>query len=425
MATVPWGETPWDELDVARNCSAYADYAAWVVTGGREPAFPVVASFWRAVVPEANSTRPSNHQIIDWHEWVRLNQTVLSKQVGGIAPCRPELCRVIGSEVDSGLAGVGLLASHGVETVLLTIYCFFAVLRGFKGRKTSTSVSEKPSSATVNDGPGLYGRINEALRATTYDLFAAAAFLSFGIQATVIYYQVSPTAHRHNSSLQLIASAFAFYPLAAMLPLVLDSFRRIWLKGAVLIGLFVIHTAAWVLCTNSAQEDFVRNSAAIDLCPRNHPAEPVIQAAMFTMAAMIWMPPLFGLCLGLVLCFYRCNNRKMWQAGWLRKVSGGAVVLYAVFNFVCMWGAFVILVVFFGGSTLDVGHVWSLGQSLALTPWLPVLMEVASILFFGTENGFVGRLPLEFRVVRKEEALDRQERDGFLDETQAHGGSGL
>lgn len=206
------------------------------------------------------------------------------------------------------------------------------------------------------------------------------AFLSLGIQATIIYSQISPIAYQYNSSLQLIVSALAFYPLATMLPLILNNIRRSWLKGAILIGLFVIHTAAWVLCTNNAQTDYYHNYHVFDLCPQNHPSQAVVSAAMFTMAAMVWMPPLFGLCLSVALCFYRCKSRKMWQAKWIIRVTKGAMVLYAVVNFICMWGAWVILVFFFSGASWKAEDSWSLGQSLALTPWIPLLVEFASIL---------------------------------------------
>ncbi|KAF9875933.1 hypothetical protein CkaCkLH20_06379 [Colletotrichum karsti] len=419
MASFPWGGPAWNELDVAQNCSAFGDYAAWVVTNDYEPPFPAVSTFWRAVVPEVNSTQPTNGQIIDWHEWVRSNRSTLASQVRDFSSCRPELCQRFGSEVDGGLAGFGLLASYGLESVLLTVYCIFAILNFLKRRKNDNSLSEEPSVR-----PGFLGRVNEALRGTTYDLFTAAAFLSLGIQATVIYNQVSPATYRYNSSLQLIVSAFAFYPLATMLPLILNSVRRSWLKGAVLIGLFIIHTAAWVLCTNNAQEDYYYNERVINLCPQNHPPEAAVSAAMFTMAAMVWMPPLFGLCLSVVLCFYRCNNRKMWQAKWLNMVAKGAMILFAGANFICMWGAWIILVIYFSRAHWKTEDTWSLGQSLALTPWIPVLVELASILTFGTEGGFVGRLPVEFRVVRNEKALHRRERDSLVDEPHVHGGNG-
>ncbi|KAF6809909.1 hypothetical protein CSOJ01_06618 [Colletotrichum sojae] len=330
MAGVPWGGPRWDELDFAGNCSAFGHYAAWIVTEGNEPTFPVVASFWRAVVPEVNSAQPNNGQIIDWHEWVRSNMTTLAKEMNGISVCRPELCRTLGSEIDGGLAGFGVLASYGLEAVLLSIYCAFTILSSFKRQGSSTTLSEKPQ-AVYHDGKlGVFNRVNEALRGTTYEFFAAAASLSLGTQATVICNQISPVAYRYNSSLQLIFSVFPFYALATMPPLILTSDRRSWLKYPVLGILFVVQTTAWVLCINNAQMDYYHNELAIDLCPKNHPPDPAVGAAMFTMAAMICIPPLFGICLSLVLCFYRCNNRKMWQAEWLNKVAKGAMVLYAV-----------------------------------------------------------------------------------------------
>ncbi|KAK1580759.1 uncharacterized protein LY79DRAFT_671637 [Colletotrichum navitas] len=344
------------------------------------PPFPGVADFWRTAVGRGDVGFPSNAEIIEWHEWARSNRTGLAGDVSRARPCLPEVCRSVGSKVDGGLAGFGLLASYGFEVIMLTVYCLFAVWRSFSRRKPADNTSEKPDAPAPDDKLGLSARVGEVLRCTTYDFFTAAAFLSLGIQSA------------------LIVSAAAFYPLAAMLPLILASARRGWLKGAVLVALFVIHTAAWVLCMNSTQA--------------------AVEAAMFTMAATVWMPPLFGLCLSVALCFYRCNNRKMWQVKWLNKVAGWAMVLYAAANFICMWGAWIVLVVFFNSTPPRAEDVWSLGQALALTPWIPVILEFASVLFLGAEAGFAGRLPLEFRVVRQEKALRQQEDAAFLDDAR-------
>ncbi|OLN95964.1 hypothetical protein CCHL11_07118 [Colletotrichum chlorophyti] len=421
MTAIPGTASTWDELDFGNNCSAVGAYVAWIVTGNREPPFPVVAGFWRAVAPDANSTTPSNSHVIDWHEWARSNRTDLASQTNGIPFCRSELCQAVGPEVDGSLAGYGLLASYGLEAVLLTLYCSFAAFSYFGRSKSTARISEKQHDGPSDTELGLLGRLAEAFKGTTYDLFIAAAFLAFGIQATVIYYQTASVTFRYNSSLQLIISAFTFYSLAAMLPLILNSFRRGWSKGAILICLFVIHTVAWVLCTNSAQDEYYHNESVIEICPQNHPSLAAVQAAMFTLAAMIWMPPLFGLCLSFVLCFFRCNNRRMWQAAWLKKVANVATVLYAAANFICMWGVLIFLAVFFSGASWGTEDVWNLGQALTLTPWIPVLVEIASVLRFGSETGFVGRLPREYRVVRKEKVLHQQEGDAFLDGTGIKG----
>nr|XP_036586184.1 uncharacterized protein CTRU02_03569 [Colletotrichum truncatum]KAF6796591.1 hypothetical protein CTRU02_03569 [Colletotrichum truncatum] len=423
MSGVPWGGPFWNELDFARNCSVFGAYAGWIVTNSNEPPLPIVATFWRTFVPAFNSTQTTNNQIIDWHEWARSNRTILAGQIADITSCRLNVCQAIGSEIDGSLAGVGLLVSYGLEAILLTVYCAFAVLTAMRRGRRDTNLSEKPQTDTSQNKHGTLNRISKGLKCTRYDMFDAAAFLSLGIQATVIYRQVTSTDYRFDSSLQLIISAFTFFPLAAMVPLILDFSRRNWLKGAILVGLFIIHTAAWVLCTNNAQVDYDHNQDILSTCPQNRPPQGAVSGIMFIMAAMIWIPPLFGLCLAVVLCFYRGKSRKMWQAKWLRKVSKGAMVMYAGANFICMWGALVVLLIFFIGASWEPGVSWSLGQGLALTPWISVLVEFASILFSNTESGLSGRLPLDFKVVRNEKALYCQERDGFLNEINTNSGN--
>ncbi|KAK2000304.1 hypothetical protein LX36DRAFT_679736 [Colletotrichum falcatum] len=347
MSILPGAKAPWTLSEITGNCSLAGDYLAWVLTQENEPPFPRVADFWRAAAGHGHVGVPSNAEVIEWHEWARSNRTGLAGDVSQDRPCLPEVCRSIGSEIDGSLAGFGVLASYGFEAVMLTVYCLFAVRRSFGRRKPADDTSQEPHAAAPDGKPGFSARIGEAFLCTTYDFFTAAAFLSLGILSAVIYFQTAPAGRRPSSSLQLIVSAAAFYPLAAMLPLVLAPARRGWLKGAVLLGLFVAHTAAWGLCLNSGQVERLDDRRVFELCPQNHPSQATVEAAMFTMAAMVWMPPLFGICLGVALCFCRGNHRKMWQSEWLSKVAGWAVVLYAAANFICMWGAWVVLVVFF------------------------------------------------------------------------------
>lgn len=134
-----------------------------------------------------------------------------------------------------------------------------------------------------------------------------SSLLEFRLRpSSAIFSQVIPSVYKYNSSLRLtcILSALSFYPLAAILPIILDSTRRIYMKGAILVGLFLIHTSAWVLCTSNARIDYYHNEFVYDACPQDYPSQISVGAAMFTMAAMVWMPPLFDLYLSVVICFY-------------------------------------------------------------------------------------------------------------------------
>ncbi|KAK1675754.1 hypothetical protein BDP55DRAFT_743973 [Colletotrichum godetiae] len=338
------------------------NYFAWLLTQKNEPPYPDVATFWRTAVEGHNSINAT---------------TDLASQVIDKVICRSSLCQLIGSEIDGGLAGYGLLTSYGIECVFLTVYCAFAILAFLQRSKSSSNPAELPQALPPDASPGPFSR-------TRYDLLVVAVFLSLGILATIIYSRVTPIVYKYNSSLQLVVSALSFYPLAAMLPLIL----------------------AWVLCTNNTQVDYYHNEVVYDARPQNHPTQVVIGAAMFTMAAMIWMPPLFGLCLSV--------------AKWLNKVAKTAVTLYAILNFICMWGGWSMLIVFFTGASKDSKDGWSLGQALAITSWMAVLVEFISIICqVGAEAGYSSRLPVEFQVVRKEVALHQQEADGFLNEAGA------
>ncbi|KXH46760.1 hypothetical protein CSIM01_06825 [Colletotrichum simmondsii] len=166
-----------------------------------------------------------------------------------------------------------------------------------------------------------------------------------------------------------------------MLPLILDSTCRSWMKDAILVGVFLIHTSAWVLCTINAHVDYYHNEVVFDSCPKNHPWHIPVGAAMLTMPAMVWISPLFGLCLSVVLCLYRCNNRKMWQAKWPKEGAKGAVISYATFNFICMWGAWLTITCCLLYWRFQEDRRWlEPGPGTAITAWIPILVESISIL---------------------------------------------
>ncbi|KAI3542153.1 hypothetical protein CSPX01_07145 [Colletotrichum filicis] len=161
----------------------------------------------------------------------------------------------------------------------------------------------------------LFYRAYDAIKGTKYDLFTAAAFLFVEIQAIVIYSQI-----RHVVAEWRAPSGWCL----SHSHLCMGSLR---------------------VCANNAQVDYYHYEVVLDASQKNHPWQTSVRAAMFTMAAMVRIPPLFGLCLSFVLCFYR-RNRKAWQVTWLKKVAKRAVISYATFNFICVWGAWLRLVVF-------------------------------------------------------------------------------
>ncbi|KAK1449006.1 hypothetical protein CMEL01_08321 [Colletotrichum melonis] len=148
-----------------------------------------------------------------------------------------------------------------------------------------------------------------------------------------------------------------------MLPLILDS----------------------TLCANNAQVDYYHYEVVLDACPKNHPWQISVRAAMFTMAAMVRIPPLFGLCSSFVT--------------WLKKVAKGAVISYATFNFICVWGAWLRLVVFLEAPVKKTEDAWSLGQALS-SPlghrswWSSYPSYVVKV---GDEVGHASRFPIGFK----------------------------
>ncbi|KAK1725292.1 uncharacterized protein BDZ83DRAFT_777440 [Colletotrichum acutatum] len=184
---------------------------------------------------------------------------------------------------------------------------FASQLASSKRDKTSSGLVNMLQAPRSNGKSGLFSRFGEASRGKRYQLFRAAAFLSLGMQATVIYGQVTSDVYK-------------------------------WMKGDILVGLFLIHNSAWVLCTNNAQVDYYHNEVVFDACPQNHPTQISVS----------------------------CNNRKTWQKKWLKKVAQGAVILYATFNSICIWEAWITLAVFFTGASKKTESGWNWARHLPL-----------------------------------------------------------
>jgi hypothetical protein len=271
-----------------------------------------------------------------------------------------------------------LLSSYCIEASLVTLYCLAAAVAFIRRRRNDGgegTVSGR--SATIID------RVLDAFRGSTYELFTGAVFLALGVQITVLYLQAVGSAA--NTSTTLLLSGFSFFPLAVLLPVITGTGRRKWLQTAVLVTLFIITVAAFVVCVNNAQTEDAEIRLQRELCPGNYLSGTVVAVGMFPVVGMMWIPPLFGLCLSCVLCLYRCNRSKMWQANGLQKVVKAAALLYSVVSFIMMWALLVLLLLFYS-NTKKAGlpsdrNDWSFGQFLVLTTcWGPLLVEFACIL---------------------------------------------
>ena len=169
----PWGSPPFSALPVAASCSAYAPYAAWLATQRAEPPFPVVATFFRAVLPSLNA---SNASVVEWHEWVRGSRRVISGDLSSVSDCRPELCRVLGVELDGDLSGVGVslfpLQSGFVFPTPGVFSCFRCLKRGLgnwetAGDRRQETGTRRQETGTRNQEP----RIRKLNTDKTYKMY--------------------------------------------------------------------------------------------------------------------------------------------------------------------------------------------------------------------------------------------------------------
>lgn len=261
------------------------------------------------------------------------------------------------------------MAAFGIPAALVTLFYFMAFLNFFQQRKP-LQLSEKGPEVTTR---GRKRRFPQAFSRTSDLLFCTAAVLNLAVGAsTVLSVTTSP---RWDSDWLIFVSTMSFFLLASTLPLVVPAASRGWLKGSVYAVLFVLSTAAWAISFSQAEQTFMEEAAQTrEICPYLLPHLEAIQAAVFTVAGMVWMPPLFGICLLVVLCFYRCGSGAMWQATWVKVISKLASAFYGTVNLISLWGTWIMLLIYTRRIPEGKQDAWGLEQVLASAVWAPVLV---------------------------------------------------
>ncbi|KAH6681178.1 hypothetical protein F5X68DRAFT_263517 [Plectosphaerella plurivora] len=363
MSQSPWPGPSWQNLAIDANCTAYGLYASWILDRASEPPIPDVFNFWQAV----QNTTSSPPNVLKWHEWTRFHRHDLAKgihrQLHDHPECRKSLCRAVDSEVPQAW----WLAVFSVPAILITLYYIMALTRFFVKPR-------RPDSEQGTITRGILWRVTHAFSSTSNHLLSAAAVVTLAIQTSKLLTLASPPPQGPSVwSAFLIAGAF--FVLASTVPLVLPTTQEKWFKGAVYTILFVLSTAGWAISVTDSEEMYKDSTEEFaQICPYLFPHTGALQAAVFTTAGMVWMPPLFGICILVALCGFRCNGRRMWQATWVNTVAKLAAALYGVVNLLALWGIMGTLASYVNRVPMSQRKsVWGLEQTLLVAVWAPVV----------------------------------------------------
>jgi hypothetical protein len=254
-----------------------------------------------------------------------------------------------------------------VPAALITLHYTMALARFFvKLRKPA--LEDSPSTPSQ----GIFWRTSQAFSSTSSHIFSAAAVITLAIQSASLLALAFPSS-QGTSPWSAFIIAGSFFLLASTLPLVIPTTQEKWFKGAVFASLFVLSTAGWAVSVSQSEEMFSDETDEFArICPYLLPHTGALQAAVFTTAGMVWMPPLFGICVLVLLCFFRCNSRRMWQATWVNTVARLAAALYGVVNLISLWGIIGTLAAYV--NRVPEGQkklIWGVEQTLLIAVWAP------------------------------------------------------
>ena len=384
----PWGDSPRRDYNLPfdNNCDATASYVFGMLLGGYpEPSFRDAETFFNAMFPQ---TSLSNDTVIEYHNYVWDPPFRLYNYADGLAPCRPQLCKLTSEHVDNAGIGVGTLISLGLEAILVLCYCIMAIVL-FTRTVPEESRIPQVSRFTIFD------RIVYAFYGTTRHFFICAVILCIGTSIGLIAdaahnIMAQGQAYARPYGHQLLTVAISYFSLAATVPAYLWGSRRQWLDAPLLVLTWVLSTTAIIINTlqsaDSPQDNFSQ------ICPDDFIPNGVLMACLFVAHGVGgWCPFLFALTTSCVLPFFKCGGRKMWAKPVIRRGMRSLILLYAVISFLVVWAFLLILYIFIAKTSWIRSNIFDMGQGIALALWVPLIYELV--------HSMIGKLPV-LHVVR-------------------------
>ena len=271
----------------------------------------------------------------------------------------------------------------------MTLYCFIFAMIHFNQSRDGTSMQ--------------YGtwisRIVKATRGSTYDLFTGAMLLNLAIQIGV-FQEIGRTKIGMDTIAFAQAStalvlAFSFFPLMVLYPLVsVFGNRRRVLK----LGLIAMLWAMWSVSAvvfglvnfSSVMFEDPLNYGYIKLeCDRKvSPGHANLITAFVCTALLI--PPFCAVMTGFYFILDGLQLTWLLEGPRVQKLKAKAITLapylLALVGLIGMWAVLALLICVRywakpnGGGDDDQRPEWTTGQILAVTTWMPVVVEFLYIL---------------------------------------------
>ncbi|KAF6825829.1 hypothetical protein CPLU01_10026 [Colletotrichum plurivorum] len=361
-----WTAPPLSELDFSTNCTVTAEFARMWLAGEKGVNYAATSAYFRQALPPSLRGLPTRGQLIDWFlVLVRTQQAY---------------------NIENPYNG-----SNARSTVLATVLGLVPIWEWILRRRGIT--------------PGRRQQhIIDSFNATLGTFVDACLLLSFSSSLAGIVLIDCRDFDGGGTLVTLIWAISLFYFNAICFPALLDEVvhRETQRKEGKYVFLFtcvVLHIVVVNMATPLMDSlDYVSSWELYCIPDAMLSLRMVVRNLAFTTAiGMFFWLFVFGL--GPVACDTASVGARLRR--WRKMIRAWL----ALTSFVLLWCMLVFITVIrqllLDRSGFNSGDSkWTLGQFFALGAWLPVLMEVGSLLYEGVEEGLDGRAPDGWTVVR-------------------------
>ncbi|KAH7382486.1 hypothetical protein DE146DRAFT_760326 [Phaeosphaeria sp. MPI-PUGE-AT-0046c] len=340
---------------------------------------------------------PSAHAVFEWIDTSDLMQGVVQNAFYSRGMCKSTICPLLNWTGNPDVAGRGMLATYIVQAILISLYIPMILAVRFERTPSRNSLLRRTILAAQHSS----------------GTFLNASFV-FSIAMLCASLIELASKFQHQLPKPSTGALLVLMPFASVLPVALlqlsasKMLRRnqgrvlLWvLMAALMSAILHMTTRPWYMDSNLNGRKIEEKWERICVDMKN-----VAKMQWFAVAIGIFV--LLGT-VTYVLMFMAMYFRHPTLVSWNTRISQPLWWLGLILGFVGMWsclGWFVHLQIKMSvlGGEHNKDAEWSFGQVLAITTWVPVLVEFAYIWWERPVEALSGRLmdPYEVQEVSKE-----------------------
>ncbi|KAI1387649.1 uncharacterized protein F4822DRAFT_407219 [Hypoxylon trugodes] len=367
-----------------------------------------VTNFLRAILP-LDTTPPDNMTLILWYDgFIRENIDDLSQlQRFALYNCAPDVCKNLNWEGDPDVSGRGMLITYYLAAGMVTIYLCALALSG-SGIFRQNYPSRSRRAWLIGGFEASASTFLDAALIFAVSMLAAACF-----RLSQAFFQEYGVAKGHWMIYASIGSIY-MSTFSSLLPLLLQAtapgIRRHWLRitlwaltiilGIVNEGLF---DSFFFKITDPKMKDtlelvWLQYCSPINLL--SYGITPTLRIAQ----GLLVLNTIFYI---IYLRYHgKGRNDQTWPKtkNFWRKAIQYIQILNVAICCLLMWSMVATFhyyrdLVDRAAGDDNQNSAWTFGQVLAVATWIPVLVELATILKYGTKEGLARKISKKYAIV--------------------------